>query len=54
VCGAVVFCAGCASTGATTLHDAGRPVPLLMNNVYRGYAVRNVRMLVRLLADELE
>jgi uncharacterized protein YecE (DUF72 family) len=35
------------------LHEGGRPVHLLMNNVYRGYAVRSARTLARLLADEL-
>jgi uncharacterized protein YecE (DUF72 family) len=35
------------------LHEGGRPVHLLMNNVYRGYAVRGARTLARLLADEL-
>lgn len=33
------------------LHQDGRPVHLLMNNVYRGYAVRSARTLARLLAE---
>jgi uncharacterized protein YecE (DUF72 family) len=33
------------------LHEDGRPVHLLMNNVYRGYAVRSARILARLLAE---
>jgi uncharacterized protein YecE (DUF72 family) len=35
----------------TALHEDGRPVHLLMNNLYRGYAVRNARMLARLLEE---
>jgi uncharacterized protein YecE (DUF72 family) len=33
-----------------SLHEGGRPVHLLMNNVYRGYAVRSAQRLARLLA----
>jgi uncharacterized protein YecE (DUF72 family) len=35
------------------LHQGGRPVHLLMNNIFRGYAVRSARTLARLLADNL-
>ncbi|WP_214364434.1 DUF72 domain-containing protein [Pseudonocardia sp. H11422] len=35
------------------LHEGGRPVHLLFNNIYRGYAVRNARTLARLLADRV-
>jgi uncharacterized protein YecE (DUF72 family) len=34
-----------------SLHRDGRPVHLLMNNVYNGYAVRSAGILARLLAD---
>ena len=37
-----------------TLHEGGRPVHLLFNNVYRGAAVRNARALARLLTDRPE
>jgi uncharacterized protein YecE (DUF72 family) len=36
------------------LHQGGRPVHLLMNNVFGGYAVRSARTLARLLADDLD
>jgi len=33
------------------IHADGQPVHLLMNNIYRGYAVRNARTLARLRAE---
>ncbi|NMH97433.1 DUF72 domain-containing protein [Pseudonocardia sp. K10HN5] len=37
-----------------SLHEGDRPVHLLFNNTYRGYAVRSARALARLLAERPE
>jgi hypothetical protein len=36
-----------------SLHEGGRPVHLLMNNIGGGYAIHDARLLARMLADQL-
>jgi len=36
-----------------SLHEGGRPVQLLMNNIGGGYAIHNARLLAHMLADRL-